>query len=149
MAHFYLGEVASKRFDAQPVRSADEQLSQDMSDKRVLLMKAYNEWKEALGFQQAYWATAAGYEMSEIFFAYWKAATDAPFPDGLDAKARPMYVQQVHAKVREDLQKALEGHQANVNLAAAFGVKTSWSEASKQRAVEILAILDQESRTKP
>ena len=39
-----------------------EQLSQDMRDKRALLMKAYNEWKEALGFQQAYWATAAGYE---------------------------------------------------------------------------------------
>ncbi len=146
MAYFYLGEVESKRFAKQPVHSADEQLSEDMKTKRALLMKAYGEWKEALEQKDAYWATAAGYEMSQIFYEYWKAAVSAPFPDGMDAAARPMYVAEVHKRVKVDLQKALEGHQANVGLADAYGVKTTWSEASKQRAAEILAVLDQEAR---
>jgi tetratricopeptide (TPR) repeat protein len=146
MADFYLGEVASRRFAAQPVRSADEQLSADMRTKRELLLEAYDRWKEALGFKNAYWATAAGYEMSQIFYEYWKAAVSAPFPDGMKVEARPLYVTEVHDRVRENLQKALEGHQANVGLAEAYGVQTSWSEASKERAVEIMALLDKEAR---
>lgn len=146
MAHFYLGEVAARRFAAQPVRSADEQLSADMRIKRELLTKAYAHWKDALEHKQAYWATAAGYQMSQIFYEYWKAAVAAPFPDGMTPDARPLYTKEVRARVKENLVKALEGHQANVGLAEAYGVTTSWSEASKQRAAEILAVIDREAR---
>jgi tetratricopeptide (TPR) repeat protein len=146
MANFYLGQVASRRFAAQPVRSADEDLSADMRTKRKLLLDAYDAWKEALGFKNAYWATAAGYEMSQIFYEYWKAAVAAPFPDGMKAEARPLYVTEVRARVRENLEKALEGHQANVGLAEAYGVQTSWSEASKDRAVVIMVLLDRVAR---
>jgi len=146
MAHFYLGEIAARRFDKQPVRSADEALSADMRTKRELLMKAYGHWKEALQFKQAYWATAAGFQMSQIFYDYWTAAVAAPFPDGMSVEARPAYTAEVRARVRENLTKALDGHRANVELAEAYGVTTSWSEASKTRATEILAILDRERR---
>jgi hypothetical protein len=42
--------------------------------------------------------------------------------------------------------KALDGHRANVELAEAFGVQTTWSQTSKSRAADILAILDREAR---
>jgi hypothetical protein len=84
--------------------------------------------------------------MSQIFYEYWKAAIAAPFPDGMKPEARPLYVKEVRARVKENLEKALEGHQANVGLAEAYGVTTSWSEASKERAVELLKLLDQEAR---
>jgi tetratricopeptide (TPR) repeat protein len=147
MAHFYLGEIDARRFDKQPVRSADEELSADMREKRVHLMNAYGHWKEALLFKQAYWATAAGYQMSQIFYEYWQAAVMAPFPDGMSVEARPQYTAEVRARVRENLVKALDGHRANVELADAYGVTTSWSEASKTRAAEILGVLDRDSRT--
>jgi hypothetical protein len=146
MAAFYLGEVSARRFADQKVRSADEELSADMRTKRELLLDAYDHWKEALTFKNAYWATAAGYQMSQIFYDYWKAAVGAPFPDGMSADARPLYVEEVHARVKENLEKALDGHNANVGLADAYGVKTSWSEASKQRAIELMQLLDQEAR---
>jgi len=146
MAHFYLGEVEARRFAKQPVRSADEALSADMRTKREILLRAYAHWKEALGFKQAYWATAAGYQMSQIFYDYWIAAVRAPFPDGMAADARPLYIREVHERVRENLVKALDGHRANVELAEAFGVETTWSRTSKARAADILAILDREAR---
>jgi len=144
MANFYLGEVQHRRFQQARLRSSDVELAADMEAKRVILMKAYNHWRDALGFKIAYWATASGYNMSEIFFEYWKIAVTAPYPDGMQPAARPAYVVELHDKVRENLEKSLDGHGANVDLAAAYGVDTNWSLASKKRAAAIQAILDRE-----
>ena len=117
-----------------------------MEARRVLVMRAYGHWKEALEHKHAYWATAAGYQMSQVFYEYWKVAVKAPYPDGLDPAGRQAYVIEVHDRMRENLTKALEGHQANVELAGAYGVETRWSEASKVRATELLGVLDREAR---
>jgi tetratricopeptide (TPR) repeat protein len=146
MAHFYLGEADARRFARLPVRSADRDLPDDMRAKRELLLRAYGHWKEALELKHAYWATAAGYQMSQIFYDYWLAAVRAPYPDGMTAQARPLYVREVHDRVRVNLEKALDGHRAVVELAEAYGVETTWSEASRDRAVEIMKVLDREAR---
>lgn len=146
MANFYLGEVEHRRFQQAKLRTSDAELAADMEAKRLILMKAYRHWRDALGFKIAYWATASGFNMSEIFFEYWKTAVTAPYPDGMQVQARPAYVDELHSKVRENLEKALDGHSANVDLAAAYGVDTDWSLASKKRATEIMTILDREAR---
>ena len=43
--------------------------------------QAYDRWKESLGFKQAYWATASGYQMSQIFVELWEAHVKAPYPE--------------------------------------------------------------------
>lgn len=145
MAHFYRGEVMHRRFEEIPVRAADDQLIADLETKRVLAAKAYDRWKESLGFKHAYWATAAGYNMSQIFVELWEATVKAPYPQKLDARAREQYVTEVHQRMREHLAKALEGHRMNVELAKAFGVETSWSKGSEQRAVQVLELIAKDS----
>ena len=83
--------------------------------------------------------------MSQIFVEFWQATVTAPYPTDLDTKARPDYVKEVHDRVRDHLEKALEGHRMNVELGEAFQVKTVWAEASKQRAAEIMTLLAQEA----
>src|SRR4029079_18726350 len=140
-----LGEVAHRRFIAAPLRLPDEQLKKDIAAKEALAVAAYDRWKQSLVLKNAYWATAPGYQMSQIFFELWDAAVHAPFPQQVDPSARAAYEGEVHALVREDLDKALEGHRMNVGLADAYGVKTAWSEASKQKASEILEVIQRES----
>jgi TolA-binding protein len=146
MAHYYLGEIAHRQFQAAPLRLPDDQLERDLAAKEQLAVAAYDRWKAALGFKQAYWATASGYQMSQIFVEFWKAAIAAPYPQLMDVRAREQYVVEVHSRVRHNLEKALDGHRMNVELANAYGVATSWSEASKVQAAEILNILAKESR---
>jgi len=146
MAHYYLGEIAHRKFEAAPLRLPDDQLERDLAAKEALAVAAYDRWKEALGFKNAYWATASGYQMSQIFMEFWQAAVRAPYPQAMDVRARDQYVIEVHQRVRHNLEKALDGHRMNVELAKAYGVSTSWSEASRGRATEILAILGREAR---
>jgi TolA-binding protein len=145
MAFYYRGEIAHRRFLEAPVRMPDEQLIADLEAKRVLAVKAYDLWKEALGFRHAYWATASGYQMSQIFAELWEATVKAPYPNRIEQRTRELYVADVHQKVREHLEKALEGHRMNVELAKAFGVETTWSRGSEQRASQIMEILAQDA----
>jgi predicted negative regulator of RcsB-dependent stress response len=144
MAHYYRGELAHRRFLEAPARLPDDVLVADLEKKRVLAVAAYDRWKEALGFKQAYWATASGYQMSQIFVELWEAHVKAPYPKRIDAATRQKYVEEVHDRVREHLAKALEGHRMNVELAKAYGVDTVWSKASAAKAAEVMELLAKE-----
>jgi tetratricopeptide (TPR) repeat protein len=146
MAHFYRGELAHRKFAEAPIRLPDEQLHADLETKRVLAGQAYDRWKESLGFKHAYWATAAGYNMSQIFVELWEVTVKAPFPTKLAVAERDKYVTEVHDRVREHLEKALEGHKMNVELAKAFGVETSWSKGSAQKAAQIMELLQKDTK---
>jgi tetratricopeptide (TPR) repeat protein len=127
MATYYRGEIAHRKFLAAPVRLPDDQLILDLEAKRVLAVQAYDRWKEALGYNHAYWATASGYQMSQIFVELWETTVKAPYPTKLAQAARDKYVEEVHVRVRTYLEKALEGHRMNVELAKAYGLETEWS----------------------
>jgi tetratricopeptide (TPR) repeat protein len=141
MAHYYRGELMHRRFTEAPIRPGDDDMVADLDAKRVLAGKAYDYWRDSLGFKQAYWATAAGYQMSQIFVELWEAHVKAPYPQRITAETRPTYVADVHTRVRADLEKALEGHRMNVELAKAYGVSTSWSRGSEQQAATIMDLL--------
>jgi tetratricopeptide (TPR) repeat protein len=138
MATYYRGELAHRAFRDAPVRLPDDVLIADLERKRVLAVQAYDQWKESLGFRQAYWATASGYQMSQIFVELWAATVTAPFPARIERDVRDTYAVEVHDRVREHLAKALEGHRMNVELAKAYGVQTEWSVASAKQA-EVVA----------
>ncbi|HEY5947930.1 MAG TPA: tetratricopeptide repeat protein [Kofleriaceae bacterium] len=144
MAHYYRGELAHRKFTEAPARLPDDVLIADLDKKRVLAVEAYDRWKEALGFKQAYWATASGYQMSQIFVELWEAHVKAPYPKRIDAATRQQYIIEVHDRVREHLTKALEGHRMNVELAKAYGVDTVWSKASAKKAAEVMELLARE-----
>jgi TolA-binding protein len=52
MAHYYLGEIAHRRFQAAPLRLPDDQLERDLAAKEKLAVAAYDRWKDALGFSR-------------------------------------------------------------------------------------------------
>jgi tetratricopeptide (TPR) repeat protein len=141
MAHYYRGELMHRRFAEAPVRPGDDDMVADLDAKRALAGKAYDRWRDGLHFHHAYWATAAGYQMSQIFVELWEAHVKAPYPRRIGVATRPTYVADVHLRVRQDLEKALEGHRMNIELARAFGVDTAWSKASERQAVAIMELL--------
>ncbi|HVV83720.1 MAG TPA: tetratricopeptide repeat protein [Kofleriaceae bacterium] len=146
MADFYLGELEHRAFAELPLRPADDELKADLAAREAAAARAYDHWKDALVLKDPYWSLAAGYEMSQIFEELWESAVRAPFPAGMTPEARPYYVTEVHDRVRRHLETALEGHQMNVKLAAAYGVDNAWSRASALKAGEILGILSREAR---
>jgi TolA-binding protein len=147
MTHYFRGELAHRKFTESPLRhDDDDRLIADLEAKRVLAVQAYDRWKESLGYKHALWATASGYQMSQIFVELWEITVKAPYPRKLDTRARDKYVTEVHDRMREHLEKALEGHRMNVELAKAYGVETSWSKGSEQSAVRVMQLLASDAK---
>jgi len=146
MAYYYRGELLHRKFADAPVRLPDDRLVADLEAKRVIAVQAYDRWKESLGFKHAYWATASGYQMSQIFVELWEITVKAPYPKRIDMATRPKYVTEVHDRVREHLEKALEGHKMNVELAKAYGVSTPWSKGSEQQAMKVMELLAKDAK---
>ena len=96
MAFYYRGELAHRSSSQAPVRLPDERSIADLDAKRVLAVQAYDHWKACLDFKQAYWATASGYQMSQIFVELWQATVKAPYPTRLDPVAKAAYIEEVH-----------------------------------------------------
>ena len=144
MAHYYRGELLHRRFAEVVLRKGDDEMVADLEAKRVLAVQAYDRWRESLQFKHAYWATASGYQMSQIFVELWEAHVKAPYPRRVAPDARTTYVAEVHARVKEHLAKALEGHRMNVELANAYGVDTEWSKGSEAQAARIMELLAKE-----
>ena len=145
MAHYYRGELLHVKFTELRLRTGDDEMVADLEAKRALAVQAYDRWRESLAFKHAYWATASGYQMSQIFVELWEAHVKAPYPKRIAADARKTYVSEVHERVKEHLAKALEGHRMNVELAKAYGVDTVWSKGSETRAVQILELIAREA----
>jgi TolA-binding protein len=145
MAHYYRGELLHQKFLDARVRPGDDDMVIDLEAKRALAVQAYDRWRESLAFKHAYWATASGYQMSQIFVELWEAHVKAPFPKRVAPEARTTYVTEVHERVKEHLAKALEGHRMNVELAKAYGVDTVWSKGSEVQAVRIMELIAKEA----
>ena len=146
MSHYYLAHIAHRQFQALPMRLPNEQLQKDFQAKTKLVNLAYDRYVSAVQIQHAYWATASGYQLSQIYKEFWDEIVRAPVPkDSMSAGAAELYPKELHKQVRVLLEKALNGHTQNVELAKAYRTSTTWSEASRKRAAEIADILARES----
>jgi tetratricopeptide (TPR) repeat protein len=145
MSRYYLAQIPHRQFRAMPMRLPDKQLERDLAAKAELVALAYDRYVEALQVTDAYWGTAAGYQMSQIYKELWDDIVAAPIPTQLSPEAAVYYVKEVHARVRGMLEKAMDGHLRNVELAGVYGTSTEWSEASRVRADEIAALLAREA----
>jgi TolA-binding protein len=146
MSYYYLAQIPHLQFQAIPMRLPDEQLKKDLEAKAALVALAYDRYLEALKIQNPRWATASGYQISQIYKEFWDDIVLAPIPTQLSPEAAEYYQREVHDRVRIFLDKALSGHSKNIELAEAYKTSNEWSEASRERAAEIARILDRESR---
>ncbi|HWN68000.1 MAG TPA: tetratricopeptide repeat protein [Haliangium sp.] len=145
MSRYYLAQIPHRQFRARPMRLPDEQLERDLAVKAELVTLAYDRYVEVLSVHDAYWGTAAGYQMSQIYKELWDDITSAPIPTQLSPEAAGYYVKEVHARVQPMLEKAMEGHLRNLELARTYGTDTEWSAASRVRAEEIAQLLAREA----
>ncbi len=149
MAYYYLANIPHRQAREVPLRvtsTEDAQLHKDLEAKRTLLGLAYDRYVVALGRRNPYWATAAGYQMSQMFKDFWDDVVTAPLPANLSARETGFYKRALHDYVRDYLEKALFGHTKNVELAQAYRTSTEWSRASEIRAKQIAEILSREGR---
>jgi tetratricopeptide (TPR) repeat protein len=144
MAHFYLGDIPRRQFDAIPIRLPETQLQRDVETKAGLVILASERFGDTVELGNIYWATAAGFHLGDMQSNFWRAVVSAPVPPHLSGQASKLYVEEVHRQSLSLLQKSLGIHQKNVQLATIYKGQTSWSEASERAVARLTTLVAQE-----
>jgi len=144
MCRYYLAQIPHRQFAAIPIRLPDKQTKRDMEAKADRLLIAHDRYLKAVEVGNAYWATAAGYQIASMQKEMWDALVVAPIPPRLGPEAAEFYVKEVHRLSRQFLEKAKDTHERNIGMADRLGLQTIWSEASRSEAVKIADILARE-----
>lgn len=149
MSNFYLARIAHRQAAEVPLRvtgTDPDQLKKDLAQKQELYVLAYDRYIIALQRRHPYWATASGYQMSQMYKEFWDDVVRAPVPPTLSPQEAGYYRRALHDYMRDFLERAMIGHTKNVELAEAYRTSTEWSRASETRAKELATLLSRETR---
>lgn len=144
MAHFYLGDIPRRQFDAIAIRLPESQMGRDVEAKANLLILADERFDDVVRLEHPYWSTAAGFRKADMQREFWVALMRAPVPPHLGELAAKLYVKEVHEQARSLLEKALSIHGKNVKLSSLYKVPTQWSAASASEVVRLTELVGRE-----
>ena len=146
MAHFYLAEIPRRQAEALPLRLPDAQLKADLEAKARLVLLAQERYQATVGLGNVLWATAAGHQMAAVQEDMWRALVGAPVPAQLSRDEAALYVTEVRKLARPYLDRALDIHTKNVQLAERYRTESPWSEGSRQRIPVLADLIAREDR---
>jgi tetratricopeptide (TPR) repeat protein len=140
-AAYYLGEVAHAQYRALPVRLPEKQLAKDLEAKARLLLVAQSRFIDAMKVNHVEWATAAGFQIGELYREFYDDIVGAPVPPELKGEARDVYQEEVRKQVKTLLQKAISIHEKNVLMAERLGEDNEWVRRSNQQMEQLRKLL--------
>lgn len=146
MAHFYLAEIPRRQAAAVPLRLPDAQLKADLEAKAKLVLLAQERYQATIGLGNVLWATAAGHQLAFMQEDMWRALVGAPVPAQLKKDEAAIYVAEVRKLARSHLDRALDIHGKNVQLAERYRTESPWSEGSRQRIPVLADLIARENR---
>ncbi|HEY2029448.1 MAG TPA: tetratricopeptide repeat protein [Myxococcales bacterium] len=109
-ADFWLGEGERTGFLAiaiDPSRMDEAKLQEAIETKSRFLLSAEDHYLHAIRRGDGEWATAAGFRIGEMYEAFYGELVQAPLPNGLTQEQRALYSQELRAKVRRLVDKAI------------------------------------------
>jgi tetratricopeptide (TPR) repeat protein len=140
-AAYYLGQVAHEQYRALPVRLPEKQLARDLEAKARLLLVAQARFIDAMKVDHVEWATAAGFQIGELYREFYDDIVGAPVPPALKGEARDVYIDEVKKQVRTLLQKAINIHEKNVLMAERLGEDNEWVRRSNAQMEQLRKLL--------
>lgn len=148
MAQFYLAEIPHRQFAAIPLRYPETQMLKDMDQKSELFLLARDRYVKTVDVKNAYWATAAVFQIGTMYKEYWENWMAVPVPADFNQTEATEYIKQINEQphLKKLLEKALLFHERNLAMAKEANVKTSWSSQSAVEAENIRQIIARQQR---
>jgi tetratricopeptide (TPR) repeat protein len=150
-ARFYLGEVYRSYFQAlklAPSASDEAALGKQLEDKAQLLLAAQTHYLRAIRTGDAAWAVAAGARVGELYDALYTQLVEAPLPAGLDEEHARVYRDELRARVRVLVTKAIVAYEETLSAARRAGVENAFVPRAEEALARMRRILaDDDARS--
>jgi hypothetical protein len=138
-AEYWLGEAYAREFrelKLDPSAMMEEALAEALERKAALLLSAQGHFLRSVRSGEGDWAVAAGYRIGEMYEQLHDQLVKAPLPQDLTGPQRELYRQEIRARVRTLVSKAMRIYEDTLSAAQRTGVRSdavARTEAALQR----------------
>lgn len=156
MIHYYLGALPHVTFRKLQVQAGPE-LAQSLDEKARQLLLSQARYIEAIKVKNAYWATAAGFQIGSLYREFYTVLlTSIPdftreaqenskklkiTKDEAERQLVQVYMEEVHKAVKPLLTKAINVFERNILMAQRVGVESNWITKSRHQVGELKQLL--------
>lgn len=145
LAQLMLGEISHKRSNAVPLRWPESQMKKDLEEKARQLLEARRRYIDAVRYGNARIASMAAFQIGTLFQEFYDAVMAVPEPTDLGGddklEQRSVYRDELRDRLRIVLEKALRGHEHNLELFERLGVETEWVTKSREAIDKLRSLL--------
>jgi TolA-binding protein len=134
MAQYHLGAISQERYALVAIHLPEQRMAADMEQKAGLLLDAQTKYVKAIRLRDPHWAAAAGYQIGVLYRSFYDALVAAPVPEPIahDAEARAVYMEELKAKIRPLLEKAIRTHEQTLLLGERAAIDDDWVRRSRE-----------------
>ena len=130
--------LAEPRYAAFNAVQLVQPFEQNLARKRELMDAALQEFERLIAYEVGDVTTAATFYMAEIYSSFSRSLLDSERPTGLDAAELAEYEDAIEEEAFPFEERAIEVHEANVELMIAAGVYNRWVEQSFARLAALM-----------
>ncbi len=141
IAQFRIGEIYRELFASIRFKLPLERMARDLEDKSNFFLMAQSAYLRTLRLQHSEWAVVAGFRLGALYETMYEDMLAAEVPDTLTEEEVGIYFEELHAKIRPLLMRAIDIYERNLRLGQRFGKRDSWmqkTEASLARLKDVL-----------
>ncbi|HUQ51136.1 MAG TPA: tetratricopeptide repeat protein [Gammaproteobacteria bacterium] len=130
--------LAEPRYAAFNAVELVQPFQQNLARKRALMDEALKAYEDLVSYEVADVTTAATFHMAEIYASFSRSLLDSERPTELNAAELAEYEDVLEEQAFPFEERAIEVHEANIDVMIAAGVYNKWVEQSFARLATLM-----------
>jgi tetratricopeptide (TPR) repeat protein len=130
-ARFGLSQVYHRLFRAVRFKLPPETMERDLEKKVALFQQAQSSYIRTMKMGNPHWATAAGYEIGQMYEQFYADLLNSEIPALQQDEAR-VYFDELRGKLRPLMERALQIYEKNITLSERAGVDNDFTRRTQE-----------------
>lgn len=141
-AHFRRGEIYQRMCREVVLKLPVESMQDDLAEKARYFRQSQTSFIDALNIRHAYWATAAGLKLGELYEDFYTDILSAEVPRDFDRTTKAYYFVELRKKLVPLLEKSLWIYEKNVTMSTRFGASNEWVAETERRLDRLRSLIE-------
>jgi tetratricopeptide (TPR) repeat protein len=144
-AHFRRGEVYQHLSQNVKLKLPVSRMKGDLRDKSRFFRQSQASYIDAVNVRNAYWATAAGLRLGEIYEQFYRDVLSAEAPH-LSKKERTYYQTELRRQLHPLLEESLTIYETNITMSQRIGAENEWVKETEVRVQRLRALIEENAK---
>lgn len=144
-AHFRRGEIYQHLSHAVLLKLPVSRMKGDLRDKARYFRQSQTSYIASVNVRNAYWATAAGLRLGEIYEQFYRDVLLAEAPN-LTAAEKRYYQVELRRQLQPLLEESLTIYETNITMSERIGAQNEWVEETEVRVARLRALIEENAK---